>query len=131
MAGRLKAIGMLRPRVKLNRMIEMDQIVAFVQNRSGLSRAGISQVLAELNDAILFFGRDGRTIKLEGLARFTPNVSLDGTLSFSVTVDSELQSQMNNIVAYKGDFYNRQNLGKTPDELLAQWNEQNPGDPVL
>ncbi len=131
MAGRLKAIGLLRPRVKLGRMVEMDQIVSFVANRSGLSRAGINQVIYELNEAILFFGRDGRTVKLNGLARFAPKVAIDGKLAFSVTVDNELQVRLNDLGTYKGEFYNRQNLGKTPDELLEQWNTENPDDPVL
>lgn len=131
MAKRIKVFSLLRPRVKLGRMVEMDQIVAFVANRSGLSRAGISQVIAELNDAILFFGRDGRSVKLNGLVRFSPKVSLDGKLSFTATVDNQLQFRLNDLGTYKGDFINPQNLGKTPEQLLEQWNEENPDDPVL
>jgi len=30
----------------------------------------------------------------------------------------------------EGTILNRRNMGKTPDELVALWNEDHPGDPV-
>jgi hypothetical protein len=37
---------------------------------------------------------------------------------------------MNVSHTFAGTIHNRDNIGKTGDELVAQWNAENPNDPV-
>jgi hypothetical protein len=130
MADKLTAINMMRPRLELGRIIEMDQLEAFIADRSGANRAGILQILSELREALLFFNLDGRGLRIEGLGRFTPKIALDGTITYTVTPDSNILTRMSTKL-YKGPIANREHIGKTPDELIAIWNEKHPEDPVV
>ena len=130
MADKLKAINFLRPKLKLGRMVGMDQIDPYVALRSGVSRGGIMQIVNELSDAVLFFARDGRSVKIKGLGRFTPKIGLDGTLAFNVCIDSLLQKRIDDEGLFKGQILNRDNIGKSSDELITLWNELHPEDPV-
>jgi hypothetical protein len=130
MADKLKAINKLRPKLALMRMVEMDMIEPYVSIRSGVDRAGILHILNELRDAISFFSLDGRAVRIEGLGRFIPKIGLDGSFTYSVAVDVELQKRLNN-GDYKGEILNRDNIGKTWEELITLWNKDNPGDLVV
>jgi len=130
MANKLTAINTLRPKLKMGRLVRMDQIDPYVAVRSGLNKGAILHVVNELRDAIVFFARDGRAIRMEGFGRFTPKIGLDGKFSMSVSLDPILQKQINIPKEYMGEIVNRPNIGLTPDELIAQWNELYPGDPV-
>lgn len=130
MADKLTAIARMRPRLELGRIIEMDQLEAFVADRSGASRAGILQILNEMRAAVLFFALDGRAIRIEGLGRFTPKIALDGTISYTVTPDNKVLNRMP-LKLFKGQIINREHIGKTPAELITIWNEKHPEDPVI
>jgi hypothetical protein len=84
--------------------------------------------LAELHDAIVWFNRTGRGVKLEGLGTYLPNIRLDGTFDVQHRLDWGLRRALNR-PEFKGTILNRRNIGKTPDELVAQWNEDHPEDP--
>jgi hypothetical protein len=122
MADKLKAINLLRPKLKLGRMFSMDQVAPYVADRTGLNRGVILNVLNEFCDTLIFFALDGRTVKLDGL---------DGTLSISVQLDSRMQKRLNDEGLFKGETLNRENIGKTPDELVTLWNQIHPEDPVV
>jgi hypothetical protein len=130
MPNKITAVNALRPKLKMNRMIEMDQVDPYVADRTGLNRGTTRQVINELRDALLFWMIDGRAVKIEGIGRFVPKIALDGTFSISLRVDSELQKRINDLGKYKGEIVNRENIGLTPDELVALWNENNPDDLV-
>jgi hypothetical protein len=131
MAEKLKAINLLRPKLKLGRMFSMDQVAPYVADRTGLNRGVILNVLNEFCDTLIFFALDGRTVKLDGLGRFSPKIGLDGTISISARLDNRMQKRLNDEGLFKGEIQNRDNIGKTPDELVALWNEIHPEDPVV
>ena len=58
-------------------------------------------------------------------------IALDGTISFRVRLDSELQKRINDTGKYLGEIVNRDNIGKSPDDLVVLWNEAHPEDPVV
>lgn len=130
MADKLTAINTLRPRLELGRIIELDQLEEFIEDRSGASRAGITQILNELKKALLFFNLDGRAVRIEGLGRFSPKIGLDGTITYTVAPDTNVLSRMTTKL-YKGPIANREHIGKTPEELIVIWNELHPEDPVV
>ena len=78
MASRIKATNVYRPRIVLDRRAEMDELIDLIAARTGLNEGDVRQVLLELRDAVVFFNRQGRLVKLEGLDTYTPKIDLVG-----------------------------------------------------
>jgi hypothetical protein len=129
MASRIKALNAYRPKLKLGRTVQMDELVEHITGRTGLNTGEIISVLAELHDAIVFFGRQGVGVKLERLGTYLPSIRLDGTLDVQHRLDWGLRRDLNR-GEYTGRMLNRENVGKTPDDLVAQWNAEHQDDPV-
>ena len=130
MATKIQAINAYRPRVKLGRRAETDELVTFIARSTGLNERGVRQVLLELRDAAIFFNQQGRGIQLEGLGTYSPSIDLAGTIKVSHRADTALKNALNAQGSFKGEIINRANIGKTGDELVAMWNTDNPDDPV-
>lgn len=130
MASKIKAINTYRPRLKLGRRAETDELVAFIARSTGLNESGVRQVLLELRDAAIFFNQQGRAVKFEGLGTYSPSIDLEGTIKVSHRADVALKSALNAQGSFMGDIINRENIGKTSDDLVTMWNADNPGDPV-
>ncbi|MDY7041158.1 MAG: hypothetical protein SVX38_09880 [Chloroflexota bacterium] len=129
MASRIRAINAYRPRIKLGRTAQFDELVAHIASRTSLNTGEIIMVLMELRDAVIFFNRDGRGVKLEGLGTYLPNMQLDGSFDVQHRLDRSIKRALNTR-EFWGTILNRKNVGKTPDELVAQWNVEHPDDPV-
>lgn len=129
MASRIQAINAYRPRVKNGRRVENQELVAFIARSTGLNESGVSQVLLEMRDALVFFNRQGRPVKLEGLGTYTPTIDLEGEINVSHRADTHLKRALND-GNFAGDIENRENIGKTSDDLVQMWNDDNPDDPV-
>ena len=130
MASKIKAINAYRPRIELGKRAGMDDLVDFIARSTGLNESGVRQVLLELRDAVLFFNRRGQPVKLEGLGTYTPSIDLDGVLGVGHRADVDLKNGLNVAGEFKADILNRENIGKTSDELAAMWNAEHPDDPV-
>ena len=78
---------------------------------------------------IVFFNQDGYGVKLEMLGTFLPNIRLDGTFDVQYRLDRSLRNGLNRD-KFHGTILNRGNIGKTADELVAQWNAEHPDDLV-
>ena len=130
MASRIEAINVYRPKVKLGSTAGTDELVDFIARSTGLNESGVRQVLLELRDAAIFFNRQGRSVKFEGLGTYGPSIDLNGKLRISHRADSALPKALNAGGAYRGDIVNKDNIGKTSDELVVMWNADNPGDLV-
>jgi len=130
MASRIKAINAYRPKIDLGSTVQLPELVAYIADRTGLNEGEVTIVLKELRDAIIFFNRQGQGVKLEGLGTYLPNIGLDGTFDVSHRLDREIKNALNAPGAFSGDIINAENIGKTPDELVAMWNEAHPDDPV-
>jgi hypothetical protein len=126
----IKAIGALRPRVVLGRTVQKKDLVRFIARSTGLNLGDIAQVLAELHDAVIFYNLDGRSVKLDGLGTYYPQIKLDGTFSVGHRPDVELKKELNYPGNFKGEIVNRENIGKTYEELVSLYNEINPDEPV-
>ena len=44
--------------------------------------------------------------------------------------DVEIKNEIKDLSAFRGEVENRDNVGKTSDDLVAMWNEAHPDDPV-
>lgn len=54
MASRIQTINAYRPKVKLGRTAGNDELVEFIARSTGLNESGVSQVLLELRDTLIF-----------------------------------------------------------------------------
>ena len=129
MASRIRAINAYRPKVKLGKTAQMDELVKYIADRTGLNTGQIIFTLAELHDAIIFFNRLGAGVKLERLGTYLPNIRLDGTFDVQHRLDRGLKNGLN-AHAFAGRILNRENIGKTSDELVALWDAEHPDDQV-
>ena len=130
MATKIEAINAYRPKLVLNPTAKLYQLVDFIAMRTGTNKGVIQLVLAELNDAITFFNLQGTPVKLEGLGTYAPNIDIGGEFDISHRTDQEIIKALNSNGAYRGVIANRENIGKTSDELVAIWNTEHPTDLV-
>jgi len=90
----------------------------------------IDQSIKELRDQIIEFNRTGRAVKVDGLGTFSPSIDLDGNLAICYRPDPALSNGLNIPGVFSSTILNRENIGKTSEELVAKWNENFPDDQV-
>ena len=112
-------------------MVGNDDLVTFIARSTGLNESGVSQVLLEMRDAVIFFNLRGESVKLAGLGVYTPSIDLQGKIKVAHRADNALIDALNMNRAFTGSVKNSANIGKTGDELVAMWNADHPEDPVI
>ena len=130
MASRIQAINTYRPKLKRGCTVGFDELVAYLTGHSGVTEGQIIRVLYLLADAVVFYGQVGRGVRLPGLGTYLPNLRPDGTWNVEHRQDRELKNRLNRESHFSGTVLNKENLGKSPDELVALWNQIHPEDPV-
>ena len=130
MAARIKAINFLRPKLQRGPTVQLEELAAFIARRTGVNKSEIVVVLCELRDAILFYFLTGRGVKLPGLGSYLPNLKPDGTLNTEHRQDRRLKQHLESSLYFSGKILNKENIGKSMDDLVAQWNAAHPDDPV-
>jgi len=130
MANRIKAINAYRPQVELGQTVQSEELNRYLADRTGLNEGEVSLVTKELRDAVIFFNRAGRGVKLEGLGSYLPNLQLDGTFDLQHRLDTAVKNGLNTPGVFTGSIKNRENIGKSADDLVALWNAAHPDDPV-
>ena len=128
MAKLLQAMQTYGPRLALNKTAQMSQITEYISSRTGLNKSEILMVLQELNEAIIFFGKNGTSVKLPEVGTFKPSVSRDGKFSTKFLADVSLKNALNAPGAYLGEIINKENIGKTNAEFKALWDAEHPTD---
>ena len=128
MANLLQAIQAYGPRLDLNKMAQMSQITEYISSRTGLNKSEIIMVLQELNEAIIFFGKNGTSVKLPEVGIFKPGISRDGKISIGFRADVSLKNALNAPSAYIGEIINKANIGKTNAEFKVLWDADHPTD---
>lgn len=130
MASQIKAIKANRPQIELGPTVHMPLLIEYMAGRTGLNAGEIKLAAYELHDALTYFLGMGQPIQMEGVGTFTPEIRLDGTLLISFRPCVELKRALNIPHAFQGRLRNGKNIGKSSHELVAQWNEEHPEDPV-
>lgn len=130
MAKKIQAINKYCPKVKLGKTVQMKELVEYVSDRTGLNKGDIQMSLSELSSAVKFFNKRGEGVKLEGLGIYQPSIDLGGEYSIRHITDVELDNALNTKGAYTGEVENRNNIGKTSEELVEMWNKEHPDDLV-
>jgi hypothetical protein len=130
MAPKIKAIGAYRPRIEQGSTAQKPELLRSASRATGLVEGTFDLSIRELRDQIIEFCCAGRAVKVEGLGTWTPNISLDGKLDIQYRADNALVKGLNVPGVFTGKILNRENIGKTGDDLVAMWNEANPEDQV-
>jgi hypothetical protein len=131
MAPRIKAVNAYRPRIEQGNTVQKPELVRALSRATGLVEGSIDQSIKELRDQIIEFNRAGRAVKVDGLGTFSPSIDLDGNLAICYRADPALSNGLNIPGVFTGTIYNRENIGKTSEELVAKWNEEFPDDKVV
>ena len=130
MAIRIKAIGAYRPRLEQGNTVQKPELLRAASRATGIVEGTLDLGIKELRDQIVEFCRAGRAVKVEGLGTWTPNIGLDGSLDIQYRADTALVNGLNVPGVFSGTIINRENIGKTGDELVEMWNNEHPEDPV-
>jgi hypothetical protein len=130
MARKITAIRRYRPEIKRERTRQTRQLVEDMARRTTLNEGSIRHVVYDLRDAILQAHRMGQAVKIDGLGTFTPTIHVDGSLGILFRPDPEMLRQLNDRTQFYAKILNKANIGKSADELVAQWNVEHPDDPV-
>jgi len=86
--------------------------------------------LRTLSATVQFLNKQGQGVKLPGLGTYLPSIYTKGKFSISHRLDKEISNALNAPGAFTGEIANRENIGKTSDELVALWNEAHSDNPV-
>lgn len=130
MAHRIQVISMYRPRIDQGNTVKKPELLRAVGRATGIVDALLSYVIAELRDIVIEFLRSGRAVKIDGLGTWTPNIGLDGSIGLQYRPDTCLINALKAPGTFSGRILNRENVGKSGDELVARWNQEHPEDPV-
>ena len=130
MANRITAINTNRPKINLRPTVQLPALVGYISGRTGLNESEVRMVLEELSASVTFFNRQGQGVKLVKLGTYLPKITLDGEFGVSHRLDMVIKNGLNAPGSFSGEIANRSNIGKTPDELVDQWNTEHPEDLV-
>ena len=71
MASHMNALAAYRPRIELGPLVQTPDLSLYIARGTALNRGEIGNVLDELNEAIIFYARQGIPVKINGLGVFT------------------------------------------------------------
>jgi hypothetical protein len=130
MAPRIKAVNAYRPRIEQGNTVQKPEFIRAVSRATSLVEGSVDLVIKELRDQIIEFCRAGRAVKVDALGTFSPSIDLEGSLAISFRPDTAFSANLNLPGTFTGTILNRENIGKTSDQLVTMWNEQFPDDQV-
>jgi HU domain fused to wHTH, Ig, or Glycine-rich motif len=116
------------PRVEVTSTVQTRQIAEYIASRTSFNRSDIEGVLRELNEAIIFFTKQGQAVKLESVGTFTPTIDLGGVLDVGFRLDTSIDGALNAAGVFTGEVGNRENIGKSSADLKQIWNTAHPTD---
>ena len=130
MAPKILAVNAYRPRIEQGNTVQKPELIRSVSRATSLVEGTVDQAIKELRDQIIEFCRAGRAVKVEGLGTFAPSIDLAGTITISFRPDPAFAKALNVPGIFTGTIINRENIGKTSDEIVDKWNEEHPDDQV-
>lgn len=132
MASRMAAIQAYSPRIKHPQKSGVNDLAAYISNRSTLNKGTVLNVLAEFHEAIVHFSKKAIPLKLDGLGIFKAGIDKNGNLRINFKTDKELTEALEKQKPIPElEIKNRDMIGKSVADYIARWNEEHPDDPVL
>jgi hypothetical protein len=130
MAHKIQAINTYRPRIEQGNTVQKAELIRGLSHATSLVEGSVSLTMTELKFRIVEYCRSGRAVKVDGLGTWTPSIGLDGKVRIQYRPDLAFDYELNQPGVFTGTVINRENIGKTSDELVAMWNAANPEDLV-
>jgi len=130
MAKPINAVTAYGPKIDPGVTVSTKELVSLIAGRSGLNKGDILHMIYELQNALIFYHRIGRAVKLEGVGVFTPTINKDGKFTVSTRIAGEIKDALNEEKAFQGKILNRDMLGKTMAECIERWNSEHPDDQI-
>jgi len=131
MAPRIKAINAYRPRIEQGNTVQKPEFIRAVSRATSLVEGSVDLVIKEMRDQIIEFCRAGRAVKVDALGTFSPSIDLEGNLAISFRANPAFGTNLNLPGTFTGTILNRENIGRTSDELVIMWNRDYPEDQVV
>jgi hypothetical protein len=130
MAKLLQAVVAYGPRIDLIEAAQPQRFMELITRRTTLSAGVVRNVQESEMETLIDLLTEGRPVHT-GVAIFTPSIDLEGNLNINVRLDKRMIAALNAPGAFTGKIKNRENLGKTSQELAELWNEENPDNRVM
>lgn len=130
MATRIQAITAYRPRILLNEAADSDRFMQLITQRTTLSPGVVKNVQESEIETLIGLLLEGRPVHT-GIAIYTPSIDLDGDIEVKIRLDKRVMQALNMPGAFTGKLSNPQNVGKSAADLVTQWNQDHPDDPVV
>lgn len=130
MAKLIQAYASYGPRVDLLKAADPDEFMEMITEGSTLSEGVVKNVQESEVKTLIKMLKRGQPVHT-GVAIFTPTVDSQGKLSVNVRVDKRILAKLNLPGAFKGEFTNPENIGKTTEEIVQMWNEAHPDDIIV
>lgn len=130
MASIQDAIEAYRPELQMGDPVEFEEVVDYLQQKTGLEPETIRQVFQGLPDLAFWFMARGRPIEVPGVGHLRPRIALDGRIYPAIDGDSDLIEKLSAKDAYRSEINRRENIGANLDRLAQMWNSSHPNDRV-
>lgn len=130
MASKIEAINAYRPKIESGNTVHKQELVRALARATGLNEGSMELTVKELRDVTIEFLRSGRGVKIEGLGSFLPNIDLEGNFDIQFRLDPVLKTGLNVPGTFSGTIINRENIGKSSDDLVGMWNKEHADDPI-
>ncbi len=121
----------LGPRLRLLKTLSTQAAVEQMARSTSLTSGDVSHVVYELRDLLIQSARMGQPVRIEGLGTFTPSLTRDGELRLLFRPEPALKRALARQEDILAAVLNKRNIGATDEELVVQWNELHPEDPVI
>lgn len=130
MARYIQAVHRFGPRIEQRPTLSQRALHQRLALTTGLRRSQVAMVLMELSDALVDSLRDGVPTRLEGLGRFRVTTDVNGKLRLHYLADPELRREFHSLDGFQGKVASRGNVGLSPEDFKALWDEEFPDDPL-
>jgi len=132
MANRMPVVNRLRPRIVGQGAIDLEEISRRVSKNTTFNLDEIYSVLRQFAREALAALKSGETIKVDGLVNLGPNMKVGGAVDMRMRPHRSAIAELNDPTLWTADrVANHENLTKTMDELVMQWDQEHPGDTVV
>jgi len=128
MAEKIQMWRELGPQIVPGSPLDPEEFIETLIETTGQSEGALVGVLAEVDTIIVRALRSGRRVKLPNGLRFRPIGKKDGSIRTKIDYGVRMNRRVNNNP--RAEWKNSKNIDISEDEMIAQWNELHPDDPI-
>lgn len=130
MAKIVQAVRKYGPKVERYRTADLDDVAEWMAGHTGINRSEVVMLVIELHEALLFFNRQGRAVKLPDIGTFSPGLDRQGNLRINFRADVRLKNQFGRWDKYNGRVHHKNRIGWSDAAYKAVWDAEHPDDPL-